>query len=77
METTTTHDRGVMKDLIFRPSSVIGLKETDAKRIIEMNYFAWIVAVRDGVSTPIDIYFRDDRVKMEIEDGIIQEAYIG
>jgi hypothetical protein len=66
-----------MKDLIFRPSSVIGLKETDAKRIIEMNYFGWIVAVRDGISTPIDRFFRDDRIKIEIEGDKIVDAYIG
>jgi hypothetical protein len=66
-----------MKSLIFRPSSIIGLKESDAKRIVEMNYFAWIVVVRDGISTPVNRIFRDDRIKMEIEDGIIKEAYIG
>jgi len=66
-----------MKSVKFRPSSLVGLKESDGKRVIEMNYFAWIVAVRDGVSTPIDRFFRDDRVKIEIEDGIIKEAYIG
>jgi hypothetical protein len=66
-----------MKDLIFRPSSVIGLKETDAKRVIEMNYFGWIVAARDGVSTPIDRFFRDDRVKIEIEGDKIVDAYVG
>lgn len=66
-----------MKSVKFRPSSLVGLKENDAKRVIEMNYFAWIVVVRDGVSTPIDRFFRDDRVKMEITDGVIKEAYIG
>jgi|JI9StandDraft_1071089.scaffolds.fasta_scaffold27021_2 hypothetical protein len=68
------------KPLEFRPNSIVGLKETDAKRVVEMNNFAWIVVERDGVFTPIPRIFiddRDDRIKMKIEEEIVKDAYIG
>lgn len=65
------------KQLEFRPTSLIDLKEPDAKRVIEMNNLAWIVIERDGVFTPITRVYRDDRVKMKITQGIVKDAYIG
>lgn len=65
------------KPLEFRPNSIVGLKETDAKRVVEMNNFAWIVVERDGVFTPIPRIFIDDRIKMKIEEEIVKDAYIG
>ena len=48
------------KPLEFRPNSIVGLKETDAKRVVEMNNFAWIVVERDGAVsyTHLDVYKR-------------------
>lgn len=77
METTTTHDRGVMKSLVFRPSSIIGLTEQDGKQVVEKNNLSWRVTKRDGEYFIMNRYISDDRISMHIEGDKIVDAYIG
>jgi hypothetical protein len=62
---------------IFRPSSIIGLKEQDAKNVIEKNQYFWRITRKDNEFFIRNTDTKDDRVSMQIEDGIVVDAYVG
>ena len=66
-----------MKSLVFRPSSIIGLEEKDAKLVIEKNSLSWRVTKRDGKFHIMNKYISDDRISLHVEEGKIVDAYVG
>lgn len=62
---------------VFRPSSIIGLSEKDAKMVIEKNMYFWRITKKDDEYFIKDTITKDDRVSMHIENDIVVDAYVG
>lgn len=56
---------------------IIQEREADAKRIIERESLVWRVTKRDGVALLATRDYREDRINLEIEDGVVVGSYIG
>ncbi len=57
--------------------SLIGLNEEALSKVASEEKFEVQVISNDGESFMTDMMVRDDRVKVELTEGLVSKAYIG
>ncbi len=58
-------------------ATVVGSSEADAREAIVAAGCVMRVATRDGVSHPLTMDFRSNRINVAVDDGVVTAASVG
>lgn len=73
-DSTTSEVSSMSNDELLELLTSEGTTQEEAVRIIEDLGFQWRIASIDGVLQPTTKDYREDRVTMEIDDGVVVRA---